>query len=81
MHRLLWNSAFCAQGYPQKMWNVNSRAILIRKAELSGIPRFRSDSCGGRIDLAVLMLAGWMFADGLGRCERSRFPGVEREAD
>jgi len=63
------------------MWNVNSRAILIRKAELSGIPRFRSDSCGGRIDLAVLMLAGWMFADGLGRCERSRFPGVEREAD
>lgn len=27
LHRLLWNSALCAQGYPQKMWNVNSRAI------------------------------------------------------
>ena len=54
---------------------------VIRKAGLSGIPRFRSDLCGGRIDLAVLMLAGWMFADGLGRYERSRFPGVEREAD
>ncbi|HRI38362.1 MAG TPA: hypothetical protein PLO50_07395, partial [Nitrospira sp.] len=27
LHRILWNSAFCAQGYPQKMWNENARAI------------------------------------------------------
>lgn len=26
LHRLLWNSALCAQGYPQKMWNENTRA-------------------------------------------------------
>lgn len=27
LHRLLLNSDIYAQGYPQKMWNVNSHAI------------------------------------------------------